>query len=136
MTEKIQLAINEIQDAIGAVTGIKRAPDNPTGKIQDMWSVAYPSDGVITKHGYGMSISLHSITSVLVSSIPEMDRAYATLTPYVDLIPQKLFDTLDAGTFTTLQTFGDITYTTGQIDWGGTLYWSVQFVIRDVKYLD
>jgi hypothetical protein len=135
MTEQIQLAINEIQTAVSGVSGILKAPQNPPGNIGNLWSVAYPSSGVVTKVSYGFSKSLHDITLVIVSDITDMERAYAKLTPYVDLIPKKLFDTLDVGTFVTIKTFGDITYSTGQIDWGGTLYWSVQFIIKEVKTL-
>lgn len=135
MTEKIQLAINEIQDAVGAVTGIKKAPDNPPGNVNDFYFVAYPGDGNIQKQSYQFWVGLHNITGVLFSDNPDMQKAYAKLTPYIDLIPKKLFDTQDAGTFTTLETFGNITYSMGQIDWGGTLYWSIQFIIQDVKIL-
>ena len=132
MTEKIQLAINEIQDVIKEIDGIKRAPYNPIGQVGDKWCLCYPQTGTI-QGSAGFFHSFHNLSLDLLSRSNSMEQALAYLTPYIDIIPQRLHLSIQNSTWTTIVTFSGITYSVGTMAWGGVDYYALRFVIQNVK---
>ena len=132
MTEKIQLAINEIQDVMGDIDGIKRAPQNPIGQVGDQWCLCYPQTGT-SEGSAGFFHSLHNLSIDLLSKSNSMEQAMVYLTPYIDIIPKKLHLAILNSTWTTIETFGGITYSIGSMAWGGIDYYALRFVLQNVK---
>lgn len=134
MTEKIQLAVDEIQAVMLTVDGIRKAPSNPTGNVGDMWSLCYPSRGTNSPASAGFSESTHQLTVDILTDIDSMERAYRQLTPYVDTVPTAIRKAMEDGDFSTIGNIGTIQHTIGSIMWNGVQRYSARFVIDNVHY--
>lgn len=132
MTEKIQLAINEIQDVIKEIGGISKAPYNPPGMVGDKWCLCYPATGEFAGSA-GFFHGLHNLSLDLLSKSNSMDKALEYLTPYIDIIPKKLHLAIQESTWSNIETFSGISYAVGQMNWGGIDYYALRFVIQGVK---
>lgn len=132
----IKTAIEGVIDLIGAVTGIRYAPDEPPDSVT-VWPfiTAFPGPGT---HEYtaGSSsqerLTLMTIVVQLHVARQDLARDYRELIPYADSIPNAIMSDLTFGG--TVQTFGVIE-TDGLVPlaWGEQATLGYEFRITDVK---
>jgi hypothetical protein len=98
-----------VQDVVGAVTGIRMAPDTPPEQsaISDVVGYCYPGTGAFTEITTGRASGRHTLHRT----------DYARIIGLGDTVPRAL---LNAGTLagTTLQ-INEVRYTLGEMQWGG-----------------
>lgn len=120
-------------DIVGAVSGIRKAPDEPPEDMSVFpFAVAWPGE---TRHEYnvpGERKTLMNIVLELHVARKDLPRDYATLIPYADSIPNAIMDD---------QTLGGVVDTFWRIDVAelGILNWNTvqtigyRFTLVDVK---
>lgn len=131
--------IAAIQDATGAVTGIRAAPDYAPDSVGVFPSVfAVPADGNWDNLTPENMIGLHNIrVYILVAPFVDMPKVMEAAIPYGELVAAKLLkDTTIGGT---ADTFGSLDYVFGEILWGSDAQGRAQslcgwtITINDVK---
>lgn len=126
-------AIQALQDTVGAVSGIKKAPDYPPDSINSFpFAVAYPADGTWEVYA-GTTKALHTLVVEIHVARADLPAAVANVIGYGDSVPKAILaDTTLGGT---ISTFSDITYEFGSLDWGETKTVGFRFRINGVKIL-
>jgi hypothetical protein len=117
-----------------ALAGVRSAPDYvPDQVAEDLVIVCYPATGTWKSNTPEDLRGLHALH--LLALLPNVSLAVASerLRPYVDLIPQRLWQALKAGRLTSLDTFGDISYEFGEWEYGGIEYAGYRFIVQNVK---
>jgi hypothetical protein len=108
-----------VQDVVGAVTGIRMAPDTPPedNAIGGISGYCYPGTGTFTQITAGRAQGLHTLHLVILTPRRHLRTDYARIVGLGDTVPRAL---LTAGTLagTIIQTNG-IRYTFGALEWGG-----------------
>jgi hypothetical protein len=125
-------AIAAIQDTVGAVTGIRVAPDYAPDNLSIFpASVVYPRTGTIDSGPAGNMKALHNFVIEIHVDRMNLQKDLARVIPFGDSIPEALLDdpTIDG----TISTFGVIDYTFGPMTWGDipTIGW--RFVVNACK---
>lgn len=132
----IQTAIEGVIDLVGAVTGIRYAPDEPPDSVSVYpFVTAFPGPGT---HEYTAGsatyerLTLFTIVVQLHVARRDLERDYRELIPYADSIPNAIMSDLTFGG--TVQTFG-IIETDGLVPlrWGETDTLGYEYRITDVK---
>lgn len=137
----IKQAVHAVQDVIGALTGIRSAPEYAPDKAPPLpFSVAWGSDGTFTfGAGYGSKLGLHTIIVEVHFERIYLPKAIEFSTPFIDSVSTALMQTLISATKPSdfPQTFENITYTYGSMVWGqGTgavNTFGIRFYIHGVK---
>lgn len=87
----LQQAIANLQTIIGAIPGIRQAPDTAPEKItQFPFAVAYPESGSIDLRSGGWYKGLHTIVLELHVARKDLPRDIATAMPFIESIPAAL----------------------------------------------
>lgn len=111
-------AIVEVQNIVGAISGIKAAPDNPPESInQYPFALSYAYQGTWERMS-DWKKGIHVIVCEVHFSRQNLPKAIALAMPYCESIPNALLGnpTLN-GTVDTI--FEQITYNFGFLPWGG-----------------
>lgn len=133
----IKTAIEGVMDLVGAISGIRKAPDAPPEDMSVFpFAVAWPGE---THHEYTAGsatserLSLMTIVVQLhIARKVDLPREYATAIPYADSIPNAIMGDVTLGG--TAQTFGYIDASELQVmKWGETDTIGFEFRIYDVK---
>lgn len=115
----ILAVVQAVQDIVGAVTGIRAAPDYPPDNIGGIFpiSIVYPPRGNIKDGpGYLGMTALHQIVIELHFPRTDLSKAVEASISYIDSIPNALFKDPTIGG--SASTFEDIEYTFGSMSWG------------------
>jgi hypothetical protein len=127
--------VREVQAEMRALAGVRSAPDYvPDQVAEDLVIICYPATGTWKSNTPEDLRGLHTLHLMLLvpTGIP-LKTALEDLYPYVDLIPQRLWQALKAGRLTSLDTFGDIGYEYGKWAYAGIEYWGYRFTVQNVK---
>ena len=123
-------AIDAVQDAVGAVSGIRKAPDNPP----DTFNV-FPCAACYPHTGYYdvdlMKTAHHDLRLLILVARKDMDRDVKKTVPYGDSIRDALWDA--HRTDRTIDITGRVSYGYGDVTWGGLLCVGWAFTIEGVK---
>lgn len=134
----LQQVIDEIQADLGALTGIRGAPDEAPEQINKFpFIVCYPLSGEWHSDIPGAKIGLHTIAIALHVARKDMPRDIQKAMAYAESIPNallKVVATQSGDRFNNkIETFDRITYTFGSIGYGGTDTIGFVFQIQGVK---
>jgi len=134
----LQQVIDAIQDDLGALTGIREAPDEaPESMNLFPFVVVYPSSGEWRSDTPGGKIGLHTLTVELHVARKDLPRDIQKAMAYSESIPNVLLKTVatvGGDLFDgTIQTFDRITYTFGPLGWAGVDTLGFRFQIVGVK---
>lgn len=130
----ILAAMQAVQDAMALLSGIKSAPDY-AGPVVFPATLVHLSTGTITLgNPTGDRTELNNIVIELhVSASGSLADAYAVLETLHPLVVAALvLDTTWGGT---LQTFSNVTYTTGQTSWGGSPTLARFYILNGCKVI-
>jgi hypothetical protein len=124
--------IKGIMDIVGAVSGIRAAPDYPPESINVFpFAVCYPGTGRIIIEPAGVMKGLHEIVLEIHVARKDLSRDVQAAIPFVDSIPLALCGDVTFGG--TTSTWGAIRYQFMPLGWNGveTIGW--RFWIESVK---
>jgi hypothetical protein len=128
--------IQAIQDTVGAITGIRAAPEYPPENLNGIFpfAVCYPSSGEWgAGPGYGTYRTLHNIKLQIHFGRGDLPKSVQAAIPYGDAIAKALL--ADPSIDASCDTFDTVSYTFGPMSWGepaiGTVGW--EFTLTNVK---
>ena len=128
----IQDAIEGIQDLVGAVSGIREAPDYaPEGIRIFPFAVAYASAGSFEFGVAGEMKGLHDIAVEIHVARKNMRTALKTAMGFSDAVPAAIMADPTLGG--DVDTFGSISYTFGAMNYGEMQTIGFRFIVTDVK---
>jgi hypothetical protein len=133
----LQQAIDQIVDAVGVLTGVRHAPDEPTDKIP-----AYPAmmtflqGGVYHNRPIGVMTGVHTVLVEVVVARKDLERDVQTVMGYAKSVPNAIYKAHAAGTLTAIEEIGDISYEFGPMSWGGANLIGFRFKVDGVKTQD
>jgi len=120
--------------------------DRGVGKPLEGWWVVfyysafqYPSwivglENFCNNRPADVATDLHSLQIAVLMPLNDIAQAVNTMLPLYEPIIAAIFNHRNGRTSAHYQTFGDIVYTLGPIDWaGGTLMYGYVFTIQEVK---
>lgn len=133
----LQDAIDQIVDAVGVLTGIRHAPDEPTDKAPAFPAImAYAESGHYSHMPIGVMTGVHTITVELMVARKDLPRDVAAAMAYAKSIPNAIYKAHKAGTLTAVEEIGDINYSFGPMAWGGEDCIGFKFKVAGVKTQD
>ena len=133
----LQEIIDEIQDQVGAISGIRGAPDEPPDSIHAFpFAVAYVDGGEYHIGPPQVMTGLHTVIVELHVARKDLERDVARAMPYAKAIPNAIFSAHTDATFTAFQTLERITYEFGPLDWSGLQTIGFRFRLEGVKSQD
>lgn len=95
-------------------------------------SPVWASSGVVTTGPAGQVKYLHNVRLGILGSLEQMPKINDIFLPELETIVEALQSKHDSG-FTNADTYGDITYTYGPIEWAGIMFFGFLITIEDVK---
>jgi hypothetical protein len=130
--------IQAVMDIVGAVSGIREAPDYPPEQLSDFpFAVAFPSEGTHQFGVPGERLFLGNVVLEVHVSRVDLPTAVQNSIGFGDTIPNALMAfTATAGALClngTADTFENITQTFGELNWGDTQTLGYRFVITNIK---
>ena len=133
----LQAIIDEIQDQVGAISGIRGAPDEPPDSINAFpFAVAYVDVGEYHIGPPNLMTGLHTIIVELHVARKDLERDVGRAMVYAKSIPNAVFAALKDSTYTAFQTLERITYEFGPLDWGDLQTIGFRFRLEGVKSQD
>lgn len=134
----LQQVIDAIQDDLGALTGIREAPDEaPENMNVFPFVVVYPSSGEWRSDIPGNKIGLHTLTVELHVARKDLPRDIQKAMAYSESIPNTLLKAVASTSgdlfASTISTFDRITYTFGPLGWAGVDTLGFRFQVIGVK---
>lgn len=128
----LQDVINDIQDSIGAISGIKNAPDYPPENINEYpFVVAYMGTGTIDFDAPPSTKGLHSIIVELHVARKDLPNDISIASPFVDSIPAAIMADVTLGG--TVQLFENITYEFAVMRWDAVDTIGFRFTVNGVS---
>ena len=131
--------IAAIQDTVGAVTGIRAAPDYAPENINGIFpfSVCYPEGGTYDcGPGFGTYKALHNIKLQIHFGRADLPKSLEASIPYGDAVAKALLadPTIDAS----CDTFDQVQYTFGPLAWGEPVIQTIgwDFTLTNVKEIE
>ena len=129
--------IQAIMDKVGAVTGIKEAPDYPPEQLNSFpFAVAFPSEGSHQFSVPGERLFLGNVILEIHVSRADLPNAVMESIGFGDTIPAALMNFTTSGALPlagTCDTFESITQTFGELNWGDTQTLGYRFTITNIK---
>ena len=105
-----------IQDTVGAVTGIRVAPDYAPAKLPPgVSSIALPSSGTFDEDPSQVKKGLHDIRLFIMCPWGESNKVLEFMIPFGDDVAYALLNDRTLGS--TVSTFGKLSYVFGGINW-------------------
>ncbi|MBT7070744.1 MAG: hypothetical protein HN975_07640 [Anaerolineae bacterium] len=128
----LQAAVEQVQDLMGAVSGVKSAPDYPPENINEYpFVVAYMGGGEIVFDTPSAYKGLHTIIIELHIARKDLPNDIEIAAPYVDSIPAALM--ADATLAGTVNLFDNITYEFTEMLWDAVETIGFRFSINGVS---
>lgn len=124
-------AIKEIQDIVGAISGIQQAPDEPPEQMNVFpFAVCYAASGEYIWHHKASMRGNHNIHLEIHLARKDLPYDVKAAMAYCQNIPLALFNATKFGvTLTAVKNIDRIEYTLGPLGWGGTATIGFRFVI-------
>ena len=134
----LEQVIAEVQEDIRALSGIRAAPNLAPEQMNVFpFCVVYPGSGTMSSGVPGEMLGIHSIVIELHIGRKDLPRDIDAALPFVESIPNillKAVATTAGDRFdNTVDTFTDVTYEFGPLDWGGTATIGWRFRMNGVK---
>jgi hypothetical protein len=128
-------AITAAAALIAGLSGIREAPALPEEVLNVFpFAAIYPGGGEQTMPINRVRQDLGSIVIELHVARKDLPRDVEKAIPYVDSIPNVLFDGLDDNKWSaTIDTFESITWTFGELGWNGQQTLGFRFIVNGVK---
>jgi hypothetical protein len=132
----LQAFVDQVQDAVGALSGIRGAPDEPPEQIAAFpFAVAYVRDGSYEEK-QGTLLGNHTVVVELHVARKDLARDVAAAMGYAKSIPNAIYDARRDGSLTSSSHLGRISYTFGPMNWAELATLGFRFVIEDVRTED
>ena len=133
-TTDLKKACIEIVEELQTISRIRSAPETPPVKSHLFpFVVTYPASGTYKQGPARVMTGLHNIVIELHVSAKDKPRGYGVIMDLVDVIPYELNLLLNAGGFSTIQTWDSIDYVLGSFAWMDVDTVGVKFTMIDVK---
>ena len=130
----LQDAIDEIQVLMRALPGIRDAPDEPPDQIAAYpFVVAYASTGTWDAQTPETIIGLHNIIIELHIARRDLPHAVEEAMKYSDQIPDTLYKALRDQTISAIETWNNLTYIFGELNYDMVETIGFQFTLNGVK---
>jgi hypothetical protein len=127
--------INEVVAELQTIEGIMQASGLVDKAATWPFVPVTASNGDIRQHGDGTVTYLHNVQVGLLGTRQDIAVANEVILPKLETIVEALYEKMVASTnnFTDIQTFGEMNYTFGPVDWGGVVMFGFILEITNVK---
>lgn len=133
----LQDAIDQIQAVVGAVSGIRKAPDEPPDQLNEFpFAVCMAASGSFRVGPPEIMQGVHTLVLEVHVARRDLTRDIQRLMPFAKSVPAAILAAYAAGTLTAVQVIGGIRYELGALGWGGFETLGLRFWIEDVKTQD
>ena len=130
-TSNVNAAIAEIQDVVGAISGIKAAPDQPPEDMNEFpFAVAYSDSGAFGWLAKNAVEGRHNIKVEIHVQRQNLPYDVAAAMAYCHNVPIAILTAANDGTFTAIKEIGSISYEFGPLGWLGTATMGFAFRIE------
>ena len=142
MANEIVTAISEIATVLRTVTALKNVQQYPPEQMNyDLYAVIYPNSGSVDVAPTGTRETLHNINIDVLRQRTDLARDMTALYPLIDSIPNALMlqvsydsDGTPGSQFNdSIETFGNLSYSLIQSDYGGTPVIGYRFIMEETK---
>lgn len=108
-----------VQDLVGALEGVRMAPDIPPEQIAggSVWAAVYPANGTITGISAGRQQGEHTLHIMVATAERNLRSDWARIISYGTTVPNAILGSSTLGG-AVLQA-NTLRYSFGQIEWGG-----------------
>jgi hypothetical protein len=124
--------IQAVMDIVGAVSGIREAPDYPPEQLNDFpFAVAFPGEGT---HQFGVAGERKMLANVVLEvhvSRIDLPSAVENSIGFGDTVPNALMNNVTLNG--TADTFESILQTFGVLNWGDTQTLGWRFILTNIK---
>ena len=144
MANEVATAVSEIVTVLKTIPALKYVTGNPPEQVSyDTYAVVYPNDGGIDVAPVGTREGLHNIAVDVLRQRTDLARDTAALYPLIDSVSDKLLgemtydsDGNQGSIFNdSISTFGKLSYSWIQTDYGGVPVVGYHFLMEEVKIL-
>jgi hypothetical protein len=130
--------IQAVMDIVGAVSGIREAPDYPPEQLSDFpFAVCFPGEGTHSFSVPGERLFLGNVILEVHVSRVDLPVAVQNSIGFGDTIPNALMKfTVTTGSLPlngACDTFENVTQTFGELGWGDTQTLGYRFTITNIK---
>jgi len=133
----LQKAIDQIQTEVGAISGIRAAPDEPPDQISVYpFAVCFADNGTYDIGPPEVMTGLHTITLELHIARKDLTRDVQKAMVYAKSIPNAIYKGFTDGNLAAIATLSTIRYEFGALGWGGIDTLGFRFFIEGVKTQD
>ena len=142
MANEIVTAINEIAKVLKTVNALKSVQEYPPEQMNyDLYAVVYPNSGAVDISPTGTRETLHNINIDVLRQRTDLARDMTALYPLIDSVPHALMlevsydsDGTAGSQFNdSIETFGNLSYSLIQSDYGGTPVIGYRFIMEETK---
>ena len=131
----LQAVVDEIQTAVGALSGIRSAPSYmPESPNVFPFAQAYVLSGEYERRKTTM-VGTHSIVVAIHVARKDLARDLEMAMRYAKSVPSAILDGLDMSG-TSVSYIGPITYTFGELFYGDTQTLGFRFVVEGIRTED
>jgi hypothetical protein len=132
----LQAFIDQVQDAVGALSGIRGAPDEPPEAINVYpFAVAFAGTGDYEQQK-GKMRGNHNVIVELHVARKDLARDVAAAMAYAKSIPNAIYAAQEDGSLAASSYIGRISYTFGPMAWAGVPTLGFRFEIEGVRTED
>lgn len=129
----LQQVIDQIQAAVGAISGIRAAPDEPPENMSVFpFAIAYSQTGFYEQK-QGRMLGSHSIAVELHVARKDLARDVQKAMSYAKSVPNAIYAAQEAGSVTSASYLGRVTYVFGPMAWGEVDTLGFRFVVEEVR---
>lgn len=105
-----------VQDVVGAVSGVRCAPDYAPAKLPPgVSAIVMPASGTFSEMPAMVKQGLHSLTLYVMEPWGQSDKVLEHIIPFGDTVAAALMNYRSLSS--TVSTYGDLSYTFGPINW-------------------
>lgn len=135
----LQQVIDQIQDTVGAISGIVSAPHEPPDQVSQWpFVAAYVKSGTwILGKPAGQMTGLHNIVVELHIARKDLPRDVTKAMTYAKSVPNAIGKAwLVSVTLSALEAIGPIEYEFTEMEWGGVITLGFRWTLTAVKTID
>jgi hypothetical protein len=131
----LQGALDELIGVMRDVSGVTHAPDDPGLQVVEYpAAMVYVSEGTLKNQPQNVRTDLHTVQIAVIMPTSELEYTNQTMLALLEPIAGALFSHHNGRTSLHYQTFGEIQYTYGPIEWpSGVQYFGYIFTINGLK---
>jgi len=116
MSDGLDNIIKGVQDIVGAVSGIRCAPDYAPAKLPPGVSgIVLPANGTWNERPSMVKQGLHNVNLFIMCPWADSQKVLTLIIPFGDLIAGALLNDRDLGG--SCETYEELSYTFGPINW-------------------